>query len=198
MSPESLPVRLRQARGVMSLSEAAALVGIPEDRIRMYEEGVRRPYGKTLRRLADVYGVRVAELLGSGNAVRPARRRPAVRRRRRVEAVAAVAGNGVVSVPVEVTEGQTIRLVIELVVKPRAEVAPAPAPAEPEEVEAARSAPVVEVPPTAGLAASGAGDSITLPQPFAARRRPDGVAGEPMDPILELKRAYRDFRHKKR
>lgn len=197
MSPESLPVKLRQARGVMSLAEAATLVGIPEDRIRMYEEGVRRPYGKTLRRLADVYGVRVAELLGPGSSLRPARRRPAVRRRRRTETVAAIDETGVVSLPVEVEEGQTIRLVIELVVKPRA--AATPLPAEPEEAEDEAAAAVVEPPPVAGLPApGGAGDSLVLPQPFAARRRPDGVSSEPMDPILELKRAYRDFRHKKR
>src|SRR5512135_1622539 len=118
MSPESLPIKLRQARGAMSLAEAAELSEIPEERIRMYEEGVRRPYGKTLRRLADVYGVRVAELVGSGQVVR-ARRQPSdVRRRRR--RISGPAENGVpIAVPLEVEEGQTVRLVIELVVKRR-------------------------------------------------------------------------------
>src|SRR5512142_2349975 len=83
MSPESLPIKLRQARGAMSLAEAAEVSEIPEERIRMYEEGVRRPYGKTLRRLADVYGVRVAELVGSGQVMRARSRAPEVRRRRR-------------------------------------------------------------------------------------------------------------------
>jgi hypothetical protein len=44
MSPESLAIKLRQARGAMSLAEAAEQSEIPEERIRMYEEGARRPY----------------------------------------------------------------------------------------------------------------------------------------------------------
>lgn len=64
MTPESLPVRLRQARGTMSLTDAAEHSGVPADRIRKYEEGGRRPYGKTLRRLAEAYDVPVAELAG--------------------------------------------------------------------------------------------------------------------------------------
>jgi transcriptional regulator with XRE-family HTH domain len=62
MSPESLPVKLRQARGTMSLARAAELSGVSEARIRLYEEGKRQPYGKTMRRLADTYGVPAAEL----------------------------------------------------------------------------------------------------------------------------------------
>ena len=35
MSPESLPIKLRQARGAMSLVEAAEVSGIPEEPHRL-------------------------------------------------------------------------------------------------------------------------------------------------------------------
>ncbi len=201
MSPESLPIKLRQARGAMSLAEAAEVSEIPEERIRMYEEGVRRPYGKTLRRLADVYGVRVAELVGTGQVVRARRQPTEVRRRRRRIAVPTEEGMPI-AVPLEVHEGQTVRLVIELVVKRRE--------AEQLEDEAAgglelRPPTRVEEPPQPALElphAARPANAVGL----AARgaeppRRPRALEEPPRDsrdPITELKRAYRDFRHKKR
>lgn len=197
MSPESLPIKLRQARGAMSLTEAAEVSGIPEERIRMYEEGVRRPYGKTLRRLADVYGLRVAELVGPGQAARARTRGAEVRRRRR--RIAVPAENAPIAVPLEVTEGQTVRLVIELVVRRReGEVAGG----EEEDVPVvsltgpARREEVAAVPEA--LEARGS-------EPVGAKRleggrhlrRPDEIMRQPRDPILELKRAYKDFRQKK-
>ncbi len=201
MSPDSLPIKLRQARGAMSLTEAAEAADIPEDRIRMYEEGVRRPYGKTLRRLADVYGVRVADLLGTGQVARARSRTPEVRRRRRRITVDNV--DAPIAVPLEVAEGQTVRLVIELVVRRRE--GEAGAPEEDEEVEgeavaARRLEPVAEEEPAPAApeperepaAAKGSGTRRRL-------RLPDSGGGgrQPLDPILELKRAYRDFRQKK-
>lgn len=205
MSPDSLPIKLRQARGAMSLAEAADLSEIPEERIRMYEEGVRRPYGKTLRRLADVYGVRVAELVGSGQVVRARARAPEVRRRRRRIVLPAEEG-APIAVPLEVREGQTVRLVIELVVRRRETERP-----EDEEVTGEVE---LRVPPARVEESPGPGLDISPPRPassvagVAARsaepllRGPRALEepsrGEPGDPINELKRAYRDFRHKKR
>ncbi len=201
MSPESLPIKLRQARGAMSLAEAAEVSEIPEERIRMYEEGVRRPYGKTLRRLADVYGVRVAELVGSGQVLRARRQASDVRRRRRRISVPAESGVPI-AVPLEVEEGQTVRLVIELVVKRREvdgledEAAGEPERHAPARVEEPPQAEL-ELPPasrmasTAGLAARGA-------EPLRRPRALEEPSRAPLDPINELKRAYRDFRHKKR
>jgi len=197
MSPESLAIKLRQARAAMSLEEAAEQSEIPAERIRMYEEGVRRPYGKTLRRLADVYGVRVAELAGSGPVVRARSRGPAVRRRRR-RIVAPVTEGIPIAVPLEVAEGQTVRLVIELFVRRREDQGPV------EEAESAERAPArgeeaaaeplrdVARPHGGGQAVGGgAPDSLRRP------RLLEQPAREPRDPIIELKRAYRDFRHKK-
>ncbi len=197
MSPDSLPIKLRQARGAMSLAEAAEASEIPEDRIRMYEEGVRRPYGKTLRRLADVYGVRVADLVGVGQVPRARPRAPEVRRRRR--RIAVDSAETPISVPLEVAEGQTVRLVIELVVRRRdAEVGAAPEDEEAGEdvgvaarLEAvpAAPAPSPEVEERVAARAGGPRRRLRLPEP--------GSRQQPMDPILELKRAYRDFRQKK-
>jgi transcriptional regulator with XRE-family HTH domain len=200
MSPDSLPIKLRQARGAMSLTEAAEAADIPEDRIRMYEEGVRRPYGKTLRRLADVYGVRVADLLGTGQVARARSRTPEVRRRRRRITVDNV--DAPIAVPLEVAEGQTVRLVIELVVRRREGDAGAAA-EEDEEVEgeavaARRVEPMAEEGPASAPAE-------VEREPAAAKssgtrrrlRLPESGGRQPLDPILELKRAYRDFRQKK-
>ncbi len=204
MSPESLAIKLRQARGAMSLAEAAELSEIPEERIRMYEEGVRRPYGKTLRRLAEIYGVRVPELVGTGQVVRGRGRAPEGRRRRRRIVVPAEEG-APIALPLEVREGQTVRLVIELVVRRREEEGP--------EDEAATDEVELRVPPARVNEAPASGPDISPPRPasgtggLAARaaepalRRPrameEPARGEPQDPITELKRAYRDFRHKK-
>ena len=199
MSPESLPIKLRQARGAMSLVEAAEVSGIPEERIRMYEEGVRRPYGKTLRRLADVYGLRVAELVGPGQVARPRSRRADVRRRRRRIAISS--DDTPIAVPLEVAEGQTVRLVIELVVRRRA--SDSAGAGEEEDV------PVVSLngPLRREEVAAGVPEALEARAPAepAGRRaeQAHGLRGtdemlrQPRDPILELKRAYKDFRHKK-
>ncbi len=163
----------------------------------MYEEGVRRPYGKTLRRLADVYGLRVAELVGPGQAARARTRGAEVRRRRRRIAVSA--DNAPIAVPLEVTEGQTVRLVIELVVRRRegevvageeedVPVVSLTGPARREEVAA-----VPEVLEARGTDPAGAKRLESGRQ----LRRPDELMRQPRDPILELKRAYKDFRQKK-
>ncbi|HEX9107447.1 MAG TPA: helix-turn-helix transcriptional regulator [Longimicrobiales bacterium] len=205
MSPDSLPIKLRQARGAMSLAEAAEQSEIPEERIRMYEEGVRRPYGKTLRRLADVYGVRVAELVGSGQALAGRSRAPEVRRRRR-RIVASAEEGAPIAVPLEVSEGQTVRLVIELVVRRRESEAPQdevveerPLARRPrlEEPSARVAEPQAARPLEAaagGMVAPGAGGSDLGRRP----RVLEEVSRQPLDPINELKRAYRDFRHKKK
>ncbi len=199
MSPESLPIKLRQARGAMSLAEAAEVSGIPEERIRMYEEGVRRPYGKTLRRLADVYGLRVAELVGPGQVGRPRSRRADVRRRRRRIAISS--DDTPIAVPLEVAEGQTVRLVIELVVRRRGSESAAAGDEE--------DVPVVSLsgPPRREEVAVGVPEALearATPEPAARRaeqthalRGPDEMLRQPRDPILELRRAYKDFRHKK-
>lgn len=198
MSPDSLPIKLRQARGAMSLAEAAEMSEIPEDRIRMYEEGVRRPYGKTLRRLADVYGIRVADLLGPGQVARPRTRVPEGRRRRRRIAVEDI--DAPIAVPLEVVEGQTVRLVIELVVRRRGSDARETGEGGAAEQVTARiedisaeeepETPQVGEPPTAMAAEA-------RPGPKRRLRLPDASGRQPLDPILELKRAYHDFRQKK-
>ncbi|HEY8485622.1 MAG TPA: helix-turn-helix domain-containing protein [Longimicrobiales bacterium] len=193
MSPESLPVKLRQARGSMSLEEAAARSGISVERIRLYEEGKREPYGKTLRRLAEAYGVPAAELAAA--ATKRSRKTettaaPTVRRRRR-RRVAAEQESPRVEVPVEVAEGQSIRVVIELIIRPRAPLAateptstvsraaePAPAPLRPEPTPTASRELVVASPP--GLNG----------KPAASWPRPD--------PLEPFKKAYRDFRRERK
>jgi len=194
MSPDSLPIKLRQARGARSLLEAAEASDIPEDRIRMYEEGVRRPYGKTLRRLADVYGVRVADLLGGGQVARA--RAPEVRRRRRRIVVDDV--ETPIAVPLEVVEGQTVRLVIELVVRRR----DSDAGGGEEEEDVGEDEPVAarRLPEEERESPEVADEPAAARGPGAPRRRlrlPDAGGRQPLDPILELKRAYSDFRQKR-
>ncbi len=198
MSPESLPIKLRQARGAMSLAEAAEVSGIPEERIRMYEEGVRRPYGKTLRRLADVYGLRVAELVGPGEVTRARSRRAEVRRRRRRIAVSA--DNAPIAVPLEVAEGQTVRLVIELVVRRRGSETPAAAEEQDVPVVSLNGPGRREEVPAAvadALEARSGEPAAKRTEKSFPLRGPDEMLRQPRDPILELKRAYKDFRHKK-
>lgn len=192
MSPESLPVKLRQARGSMSLEEAAARSGIPAERIRMYEEGKREPYGKTLRRLAEAYGVPAAELAAATKRSRKTQTTATstVRRRRR-RRVAAEQESPRVEVPVEVAEGQSIRVIIELIIRPRAPLtATEPAPT------ASRAA---EPPP-----------ALLRPEPTPAASRelavasPPGPNGKPAvswprpDPLEPFKKAYRDFRRERK
>lgn len=208
MSPESLAIKLRQARGAMSLAEAAEMSQIPEERIRMYEEGVRRPYGKTLRRLADVYGMRVADLLGAGGTARTRAHGGVVRRRRRRVAVGE-AGD-VISVPLEVGEGQTVRLVIELVVRHRQDEEEASGEGAGESGGTAERPEAPGARPESLAASAEAGEELQAParrrvslggpgrRPGAGRRM--ALPEEPRqarDPILDLRRAYRDFRQKK-
>lgn len=200
MPPETLAIKLRQARGAMSLAEAAQLSEIPEERIRMYEEGLRRPYGKTLRRLADVYGVRVAELVGPGQVMRPRGRAPDVRRRRRI--VASREEGLPIAVPVEVSEGETVRVVIELVVRRRESQTPVedtPVGREDEPRPDRLLAPGPQPMPPDEEDEGGAAVGEREETPGVRRLRlADDVGRQPRDPILELKRAYSDFRHKKK
>ncbi|MBI4408212.1 MAG: helix-turn-helix transcriptional regulator [Gemmatimonadetes bacterium] len=182
MSSESLAVKLRQARGALSLAEAEARSGVPADRIRMYEEGERQPYGKTLERLAYAYGLPLAELRGAvGEAALP----PAPRRRRR-----RMRGDTIgraFEVPLEVAEGQTIRVVLELIIRPKA--------------------PMHAAEPTAAAGAAASASGSTTPSSQAAAGFPTRLAREraplparppePRDPLSEMRRAYRSFREQK-
>jgi len=218
MSPESLPVKLRQLRGTMSLAEAAARAQIPEQRIRMYEEGVRQPYSKTLKRLAEAYGVPLSELTVNGGAPSP-KAAPArtVRRRRRRRRAVFQNGERTVEVPVEVSPGERVRIVLELIVRPSAG----------QSTEAARPAATVALQTTDTAADDARGPSLlNRPQPLAAsaaprrslhaptglasafpeRRRPQGHAADGADggttdlrdPLAEFRRAYGEFRRSRR
>ncbi len=103
--------------------------------------------------------------------------------------------------PLEVAEGQTVRLVIELVVKRRgSETLTA---GEEEDV------PVVSLTPPSRreeVAAAAVPEALEARVNESAGRRGDAphalrgneeMMRQPRDPILELKRAYKDFRHKK-
>ncbi len=218
MSPESLPVKLRQLRGTMSLAEAAERAQIPEQRIRMYEEGVRQPYSKTLKRLAEAYGVPVSELTVNGGTASATKAAPArtVRRRRRRRRAAFQDGERSVEVPVEVSPGERVRIVIELIVRPAAG----------QPTETARPAATVAV-QTATVVDDARGTSLPArPQPLAApttprrslhaptgsasahpeRRRPQGHAADGAgagstdvrDPLAEFRRAYGEFRRSRK
>lgn len=227
MTPESLPVRLRQARGTMSLADAAERSGVPADRIRKYEEGERQPYGKTLRRLAEAYDVAVAELIGDDRGPkRPGRAQTSPppqpeRKRRRRRRPAAGTPARVVEVPVEAPAGEAVRVVIELVIRPNASLQPS--------VEA-RAAEVQAAPAVRSAAGSGptpqpsaaqvespserpASGSQSTPQhwarePRTRRRRPkvpantsnggDQQLRPPPDEALEgFRQAYREFRRER-
>ena len=112
----NLSSRLREARGALSINEVSLRTGIPEARIRQYESGARQPYGKTLRRLAQGYGSPIAEL---SPAVMPALPEPQRIRRRRMRAQGTPDGTHVIEIPVDLKEGETIRLSLELVLRPR-------------------------------------------------------------------------------
>ena len=103
----NLSSRLREARGALSINEVSLRTGIPEARIRQYESGARQPYGKTLRRLAQGYGIPIAEL---SPAVMPALPEPQRIRRRRMRAQGAPDGTHVIEIPVDLKEGETIRV----------------------------------------------------------------------------------------
>ena len=219
MSPESLPVKLRQLRGTMSLAEAAARARIPEQRIRMYEEGVRQPYAKTLKRLAEAYGVPLSELLvngGEASARRTAAAQPVRRRRRRRRAVMRD-GERTVEVPVEVSPGERVRIVLELIVRPPAG----------QSTETAKPAATVAVQPSPAVDDARAPSLTVRPQPLAAsaaprrslfvpgtaptpavmeRQRPQGYpadgadpgALDVKDPLAEFRRAYGEFKRSRR
>lgn len=134
---EALAARLRHARGSLSLSEAASRAGIPETRIRLYEEGVRQPYGKTLRRLAEAYGTPVVELGAPARTPREAPPPRQRRRRRRVAPTDTGSGLQVIEIPVDIREGEPIRVRLELILRPRSSAPAAPAPALAPPVQAA-------------------------------------------------------------
>lgn len=116
MTSDTLSLKLRQMRGAMSLDEAARRSGVAAKRIRMYEQGERTPYGKTLRRLSQAYGVPVRDLLeGTGETISPIPRgSTAGRRRRRRVSASGDSATQAVEIPVQINEGQTVRVVIEL------------------------------------------------------------------------------------
>lgn len=219
MSPESLPVKLRQLRGTMSLAEAAARARIPEQRIRMYEEGVRQPYTKTLKRLAEAYGVPLSELMVNGGAAstRRAAAAPTVRRRRRRRRAVLQEGERSVEVPVEVSPGERVRIVLELIVRPAATQttdAPRPTPTivvpATATVDDVRASPLVtrpqpSAPPTAPrrtlyLAGAGSGSSFSeRPRPQGETGdRADGGSSDAHDPLAEFRRAYGEFKRSRR
>lgn len=216
MSPESLPVKLRQLRGAMSLAEAAQRSQIPEQRIRLYEEGMRQPYGKTLKRLAQAYGVPVSELLGDGVAS-PASRTPparAVRQRRRRRRAVVQDGERSVEVPVEVTAGERVRIIIELIVRPApgqsAETARPPATVSVRAETAVQDAPAPSLhiqptqpaapPPVARPPHVSTGPAIPRRQPAHGHAADGGRAGpaDVRDPLAEFRRAYGEFRRSRR
>jgi len=183
MSPESLPIKLRQARGSMSLTEAAERSGVPEERIRMYEDGERRPYGKTLRRLAEAYGIPAAELAGGVVAEsRAGRAKPAVVRRRRRRRAGEAGAVQRIEVPVEVPVDGEVRLVIELVLRAKP-VASRPAPALEVTTPAPARAPAVPLAP-----------AIAARPQHGGRGNGGRTVNEPRDPLAEFRRAYHDFR----
>jgi transcriptional regulator with XRE-family HTH domain len=65
MMQESLAEQLRmlRAREGLSLTEASEKIGINRHTLRDLELGKREPYGPTIRKIADYYGVTVAQLL---------------------------------------------------------------------------------------------------------------------------------------
>lgn len=54
---------LRQSHG-MTLKQVAALIGVSEASVSMYERGINEPDIKTIRILADYFGVTIDELVG--------------------------------------------------------------------------------------------------------------------------------------
>lgn len=220
MSPESLPVKLRQARRTMSLAEAAERSGIPEHRIRMYEEGERQPYRKTLKRLAEAYGVPIQEFLGNGEATRSGRKTQAPaaqpRRRRRRPRAHLTATGSTLQIPVEVENGQVVRLVIELVIRPQSTgVATSDSTIESDAVTDGRAGaardldtdrprgetPARKDPWPARVPAFGApSNAHGLRSPIAAAPSDPtrSAPSDARDPLMEFRRAYREFRRDKK
>lgn len=219
MSPESLPVKLRQARRSMSLAEAAERSGIPEHRIRMYEEGERQPYGKTLKRLAEAYGIPVQEFIGNGGIAAGGRRMrspaPQTRRRRRRPRAPLAPVGSTLEIPVEVEAGQAVRLVIELVIRPQSaglmasgtttdSAVPVGSRAEPAR-ERDTERPRPEVPSrkdprparVPGFVPAGTANMPRPPAPSASAE-PSRSTPAHRDPLMEFRRAYREFRRDKK
>ncbi|HWV57597.1 MAG TPA: helix-turn-helix transcriptional regulator [Longimicrobiales bacterium] len=187
MSPDSLPIKLRRARGSMTLSEAAAKAEISEARIREYEEGTRHPYMKTLKKLAGAYGCTVSELLDSARNSIAVRRSP--RRRPRAEI------NDSSEAPIAAEQGREIRIVIEIVLRTEAAATAVSSAAESHQATQ-----------PAGNGDTG-GVQPAVP-PVAETHRPRGrriparrFSREPFakdgDPLVEFRRAYREFRERK-
>lgn len=195
MAPDSLPTRLRQARGSMTLSEAAERAGVPEARIRDYEEGRRKPYAKTLERLAAAYGRSVADLLGATGARSPVSR---------VAAAPTAAANGANPAPVPpivVAPGKEIRLVIEILVRTQADAPaprrepPVPAP-EITQTHDSGTATVIASAPPSQPSLSDPGRPVRRRIPV--RRVPKKeLLGKDRDPLVEIRRAYREFRERR-
>jgi transcriptional regulator with XRE-family HTH domain len=220
MSPETLPVKLRQVRGAMDIAEAATRSGVPEERIREYENGERRPYRKTLKRLAEAYGIPFAELAAGYRpraqaGSRPARPAATRRRRRRPhgQILPAATGNVSVQVPVEVTEDGAVRILIELVIRPAAG-AMAISDVSTHVAEAVTTAPVHEAP---AVRLERPGDTARAkPSRLGTGTRQDGTRGKlvpvpasrvgstaagpdgPRDPLADFRRAYSEFRRQKK
>ena len=206
MSPDSLPIRLRNARGSMDLMQAAARSGIAAERIKEYESGTRQPYRKTLKRLAGAYGVPLSELAGvagsSGrNRVRPVRRRrPAASE----TANAQQAASGTIQVPVGA--GGDVRIVIEVVIRVASPQVEATQPDETATESASTPAPAeprTEPSPVAATTTRRIG-AQTSPVPTQKRsvaagtptlRKPEDG---PRDPLAGVRRAYSEFRHQKK
>jgi transcriptional regulator with XRE-family HTH domain len=215
VSPDSLAVKLRNARGALDVSEAALRSGILPDRIKEYEAGERRPYTKTLKRLAQVYGVPLGEFMNAEDSRTPrvvSRRGP--RRRARLYADAAISPT-TVRLPLEVGGEPTVRIVIELLVQAPAQPATAPV----EKAEPAPASTVAPVPaaalvhsvsrrprswprerprettaPTADSAPL-AREATGVARPTPLPRAVDGASGT--DPLAAVRRAYSEFRQKK-
>jgi transcriptional regulator with XRE-family HTH domain len=82
--PLALKLRVLRARKGLTLTEAAGLAGVRYETISDLEHGARRAQSRTLNKLAEAYGVDVAELLSVEGEVEA---RPKYRAASAVEAV---------------------------------------------------------------------------------------------------------------
>lgn len=203
MSPDSLPIRLRNARGAMDLAEAAKRSGILAERIREYEAGTRQPYRKTLKRLAAAYGVPLTELVGiaSSTPVRTTERRR--RRRAAATTTSETSGStGTVQIPVEIGTGQEVRIVFELVIRVQTETvtkteSEAPQPTT-ETASTLRTSSTTPTPSTVESLVP----RTQNPTPFGAGRAVSPLRSLPRkddgrDPLAALRRAHAEYRQSK-
>lgn len=63
--------RLKQARGLRSLSEVSKAIGVSRQQVWHYENGMSEPPISVLMKLANLYGVRVEKLIAQKNLVEP-------------------------------------------------------------------------------------------------------------------------------